>query len=187
MAGGSVRIAKNGRPLSRARREAPELCRLYLAGESIKALQDRFEACQRTVVSVLRESGVAIRQPGGITDATPEQIDEGVRLYLSGLTGTQAQNRTGIHRRQIFKALKARGLPIRCHTGRPKGARNRRKPLSVIDAPPEPVKRWCPQCESRVYVGCKSKFCSVANDNPGTPINHASDNIDVWQKFRGVA
>ncbi|MBF6177715.1 helix-turn-helix domain-containing protein [Nocardia otitidiscaviarum] len=67
-----------------------------------------------TVLKLLRDAGVAIRNQG----LSDEQVGDATRLYESGLSLARIGERFGVDASTVHKALVRRGVPMRDTHGR---------------------------------------------------------------------
>lgn len=86
----------------------------YEAGEPSTALGAVFGISKGSVVRLLREAGVAIRNQG----LTNEQVDEAVRLYKSGLSLAKIGAKFDVDHTTVWQQLKKRGVKMRDTHGR---------------------------------------------------------------------
>jgi len=127
-------IAPDGRPIPRSDRssdQAPlaapfkldqrlkpaivtDIVARYQAGEPSTAIAATFNISKGSVIKLLREAGIQIRnQP--LTDS---QITEAVRLYKSGQSLAQIGAHLGVDHGTVWRQLKKRGVQMRDTHGR---------------------------------------------------------------------
>jgi transposase-like protein len=98
---------ETGRLLTRSlRRRLPpqvidELVARYTAGDTIRALSREYGVSRSGVCQLLQDEGVALREHG----ISPDDEEEAVRLYESGLTIRQVAERIGASHGTIQRVL----------------------------------------------------------------------------------
>lgn len=86
----------------------------YEAGEPSTALMQAFGLSKGSVLKVLRESGVAIRNQG----LNAEQIKEAQRLYEAGWSLARLGEQFGVDHSTVWRQLRGRGVMMRDTHGR---------------------------------------------------------------------
>lgn len=86
----------------------------YQAGTPSTQLTTKYQLGKGTVLQLLREQGVQLRnQP-----MTPDQVQQAIQLYQDGLSLVAVGNRLGIDQSTVLDALKRAGIPRRDAHGR---------------------------------------------------------------------
>jgi DNA-binding NarL/FixJ family response regulator len=87
----------------------------YEAGAPVDDLAVEFGCHPTTMRSAVKANGVSMR----FTKTTPDQTDEAVRLYRSGLSMVKVGDRLGLSARTIFNIMRERRVETRDAHGRP--------------------------------------------------------------------
>jgi len=96
--------------------DCDKMADLYLSGKSIREIGMIFGVSQTPISLRLKESGVKIRNTGGIRDVTEKMnlgCDKIVDLYLSGKTAKEIGKIFGVSRDPILRQLRESGIKIR--------------------------------------------------------------------------
>jgi DNA invertase Pin-like site-specific DNA recombinase len=116
-------------PSSRSQAEAPEPFKLdqrlnpdtiiniiarYEAGEPSTAIATTFNISKGSVIRILREAGIPIRNQG----LTNDQIAEAAQLYANGQSLAQIGAHLGVDHGTVWRALKKLGVQMRDTHGR---------------------------------------------------------------------
>ena len=89
------------------------LIELYKSGKSIQELRKVFNCSQKPITRILRENGIAIRNPNVRKDLP---IDEIISLYTSGISINELAIRFSVGRPAIVRRLNESGVIIRGQT-----------------------------------------------------------------------
>ncbi|MGW4126042.1 helix-turn-helix domain-containing protein [Nocardia sp. NPDC004711] len=81
----------------------------YEAGEPSTALMSAFGLSKGSLLKVLRDAGVAMRNQG----LSPEQINEAEQLYGAGWSLARIGEKLGVDHGTVWRRLKERGVPMR--------------------------------------------------------------------------
>lgn len=92
-----------------------EIVTRYEAGEPSTAVAARFGISKGSVIRLLREAGVPIRNQG----LTDDQIAEAVQLYASGHSLAAIGAHFGVDHGTVWRQLRKRGVKMRDTHGRP--------------------------------------------------------------------
>jgi transposase-like protein len=87
-----------------------ELVAAYEAGTSATQLTKQYNVGKGSVLRLLHEAGVAIRQPRVMGQA---EIDQAVQLYESGQSLQRVGDHLGWNHKTIYRQLKKRGVTMR--------------------------------------------------------------------------
>jgi lambda repressor-like predicted transcriptional regulator len=95
--------------------DAQELAAAYRQGAGVKELAKRFEIHRDTVSQILKRAGV-VRRTVGLSTA---DITEAAELYRDGWSLARLGEKFGVDGTTVWRALIARGTPMRSPNGRP--------------------------------------------------------------------
>jgi DNA-directed RNA polymerase specialized sigma24 family protein len=94
-----------------------EIITRYEAGEPSTVIAKSFGLSKGSVIKLLRDAGVPIRNQG----LTSEQVTEAARLYVSGQSLAQIAAHLGVDHGTVWRALKQHGVRMRDTHGRSQG------------------------------------------------------------------
>ncbi|MFF7944516.1 hypothetical protein ACFZC5_32825 [Nocardia gamkensis] len=86
----------------------------YEAGEPSTALMKEFSLSKGSVLKVLREAGVAMRNQG----LSEEQVGEAQGLYAAGWSLARIGEKFGVDHSTVWRQLRGRGVTMRDTQGR---------------------------------------------------------------------
>jgi DNA invertase Pin-like site-specific DNA recombinase len=86
-----------------------EIIALYEAGEPSTALAASFNLSKGSVIKILREAGIQIRNQG----LTQDQIAKAAQLYRSGYSLAQIAAHLGVDHGTVWRQLRKHGVKMR--------------------------------------------------------------------------
>lgn len=91
-----------------------QLIKDYESGKSSQELARRYNLNKGSVIKLLRQAGITIRNQG----LTDQKVAEATQLYKSGLSLADIGTRFGVDHGTVWRALKKHGVKMRDTHGR---------------------------------------------------------------------